>query len=79
MVGQIRFQKYTYMSVIVPLQILASSGKNMFEKNGSELKWLLQGMGNFKTRESAHAWNLITLCLLIAWGIAFIFMVHLSF
>ena len=29
--------------------------------------------------ESAHAWNLIILCLLIAWGITFIFMVHLSF
>ena len=28
---------------------------------------------------SAHAWNLIILCLLIAWGMIFIFMVHLSF
>ena len=28
--------------------------------------------------ESAHAWNLI-LCLLIGWGMTFIFMVHLSF
>ena len=33
-----------------------------------EIKW-----------ESAHAWNLIILCLLIVWGMAFIFMVHLSF
>ena len=26
-----------------------------------------------------HAWNLIILCLLIAWGMTFIFMVRLSF
>ena len=31
------------------------------------------------TWESAHAWNLIILCLLIVWGMNFIFMVHLSF
>ena len=31
------------------------------------------------TWESAHAWNLITLCLLFVWGMTFIFMVHLSF
>ena len=31
------------------------------------------------TWESAHAWNLIILCYLIIWGMAFIFMVHLSF
>ena len=31
------------------------------------------------TWESAHAWNLIILCLLIVLGITFIFMVHLSF
>ena len=30
------------------------------------------------TWESAHAWNLIILCLLIVWGMTFIFMVHLS-
>ena len=29
--------------------------------------------------ESAHAWNLIKLCLVIVWGMTFIFMVHLSF
>ena len=29
--------------------------------------------------ESAHAWNVIILCLLIAWGMTFIYMVHLSF
>ena len=29
--------------------------------------------------ESAHAWNLIILCYLIVWGMALIFMVHLSF
>ena len=31
------------------------------------------------TLESAHAWNLIILCLLIVWGMTYIFMVHLSF
>ena len=31
------------------------------------------------TWESAHAWNLIILCLVIVWGMTFIFMVHLSF
>ena len=31
------------------------------------------------TLESAHTWNLIILCLLIVWGMTFIFMVHLSF
>ena len=29
--------------------------------------------------ESAHALNLKILCLLIVWGMTFIFMVHLSF
>ena len=31
------------------------------------------------TWESAHAWNLIILCLLIVWGMTFISTVHLSF
>ena len=31
------------------------------------------------TWESTHAWNLIVLCLLIVWGMTFIFMVHLSY
>ena len=31
------------------------------------------------TWESAHAWNLIILCLLIVWGMTFICMVLLSF
>ena len=31
------------------------------------------------TWESAHAWNLIILCLLIVLGMTSIFMVHLSF
>ena len=31
------------------------------------------------TYESVHAWKLIILCLLIAWGMTFIFMVHLNF
>ena len=26
-----------------------------------------------------HAWNLIILCLLIVWGMTFIFMKHMSF
>ena len=29
--------------------------------------------------EFAHAWNLIILCLLIVWGMTFLFMVQLSF
>ena len=31
------------------------------------------------TQESAHAWNLIIICLLNVWGMTCIFMVHLSF
>ena len=31
------------------------------------------------TLESAHAWNLIIVCLLIVWYMTYIFMVHLSF
>ena len=31
------------------------------------------------TWESAHAWNLIILCLLFVWDMTFIFMVLLSF
>ena len=31
------------------------------------------------TWESVHAWNFIILCLLISWGMTFIFMAHLSF
>ena len=31
------------------------------------------------TWESAHAWNLIILCLIIVCGMTFMFMVHLSF
>ena len=31
------------------------------------------------TWESAHAWNLIVLCLFIVLGITFIFMLHLSY
>ena len=42
------------------------------------LKGALSWYGKL-TWESAHAWNLIILCLLIFWGMAFIFMVHLSF
>ena len=41
-------------------------------------KRALISYGKF-TWESAHAWNLIILCLLIVWGMTFIFMVHLSF
>ena len=31
------------------------------------------------TRESDHAWNFIIVCLLIVWGMGFIFMMHLSY
>ena len=30
------------------------------------------------TWKSTHAWNLVILCLLIVWGMTFVFMVHLS-
>ena len=43
-------------------------GKGSFPKSQIKSLW-----------ESAHAWNLIILCLLIVWGMTFIFMVHLSF
>ena len=42
------------------------------------LKGALSWYGKL-TLESAHAWNLIILCLLIVWGMTYIFMVHLSF
>ena len=43
-----------------------------------ECKGALSWYGKL-TWESAHAWNLIILCLLIVWGMTFIFRVHLSF
>ena len=46
--------------------------------NLSMIKGALSWYGKL-TWESAHAWNLIILCLLIVWGMTFIFMVHLSF
>ena len=46
--------------------------------NQSNCKGALSWYGKL-TWESAHAWNLIILCLLIVWGMTFIFMVHLSF
>ena len=42
------------------------------------LKGALSWYGKL-TWESAHALNLIILCLLVVWGMTFIFMVHLSF
>ena len=45
---------------------------------GKKFKGALVWYGKL-TWESAHAWNLIILCLLIVWGMTFIFMVHLSF
>ena len=45
---------------------------------GDSLKGALSWYGKL-TWESAHTWNLIILCLLIVWGMTFIFMVHLSF
>ena len=43
----------------------------------SYMKGALSWYGKL-TWESAHAWNLIILCLLIVWAMTFIFMVHLS-
>ena len=45
---------------------------------GLELKGALSWYGKL-TWESAHAWNLIILCLLIVLGMTFIFIVHLIF
>ena len=45
---------------------------------GAEIKGALTRYGKL-TWESVHAWNLIILCLIVAWGMAFIFMVYLSF
>ena len=44
----------------------------------AQMKGALAWYGKL-TWESAHAWNLIILCLVIVWGMTFIFMVHLSF
>ena len=49
-----------------------------FHREHSLLKGALAWYGKL-TWESAHAWNLIILCLLIVWGMTLIFMVHLSF
>ena len=53
-----------------------SSKGNVIHKD--DVKGALTWYGKL-TWESAHAWNLIKLCLLIVWGMTFIFMVHLSF
>ena len=64
----------------------SSSYTKNFLVNTFQPKWLdlatLKGALSWYgklTWESAHAWNLIILCLLIVWGMTFIFMVHLSF
>ena len=56
------------MSIYHPTQI----------PNKHSLKGALAWYGKL-TWESAHAWNLIILCLLIVWGMTFILMAHLSF
>ena len=59
------------------------STHNIFRKVGQihplyAYKGALSWYGKL-TWESAHAWNLIIVCLLIVCGMTFIFMVHLSF
>ena len=51
---------------------------SFYRKTALLLKGALTRYGKL-TWESAHAWNLMVLCLLIASGMPFIFMVHLSF
>ena len=67
------WQFYTGFTV---LKRLANASSHFLPIYG--LKGALTRYGKV-TWKSAHAWNLITLCLLIAWGMTFIFMVHFSF
>ena len=53
---------------------MSSSRVSIIIKTKGALTWYRK-----LTWESAHVWNLIILCLLIVLGMAFIFMVHLSF
>ena len=46
--------------------------------SGENIKGALSWYGKL-TWESAHAWNLIILSLLIVWGMTFISMMHLIF
>ena len=55
-----------------------TNGLKLYVILGRNLKGALSWYGKL-TWESAHAWNLIILCLLIVWGMTFMFMVHLSF
>ena len=48
--------------------------QNLRRKRKGSLTWY----GKI-TWESAHAWDLIVLCLLIVWSMTFIFKVHVSF
>ena len=58
--------------------LIAHFTKLDFHNERVERKGALTWYGKL-TWESAHAWNLIVLCLLIVWGMTFIFMVHMSF
>ena len=62
---------------------MVRSFKTSPEKTNPDIKYMFKGALTWYwkfTWESVHAWNLIhVLCLLIAWGMTFIFMVHLSF
>ena len=62
----------TYLTFPLNISMLVSCKSFVFANKGA-LSWY----GKL-TWESAHAWNLIILSLLIVWGMTFIFMVHLS-
>ena len=66
-------------NLIKQCQIFATFTESIYKYMGIlSLKGALSWYGKL-TWECAQAWNLIILCLLIVWGMTFIFMVHLSF
>ena len=63
-------------------KIICNISSRRFDVNLQAIQPILKGALSWYgklTWESAHAWNLIILCLLIVWGMTFIFMVHFSF
>ena len=69
---------WTYYSFMGPILHVRLSYINLLPQITICHKGALSWYGKL-TCESANAWNLIILCLLIVWGMTFIFMVHLSF
>ena len=75
----LKYGKYTSSRRVCEEQARRSEPFHLIHNScSSHPKGALSWYGKL-TWESAHAWNLIILCLLIVWGMTFIFMVHLSF